>query len=157
MWHITRHMWHVTRDMQHVICDMSWGVNILSKFQRPSSSGLWFMIFWRLGWKDWMTESMNQWINHEADCRTAPATPGLLIIDNSTFLSINTLMKLIKRFSWCWTNPQEYKIISRPGRSQGLLYKHLCHWLSQSVSLFLPQLYGAATPKRFEIALTVMK
>ena len=39
-------------------------------------------------------------------------------------------------------------IFSRPGRSQGLLYKHLRHWFIQWVSLFLPQLYGAAMPKR---------
>ena len=29
--------------------------------------------------------------------------------------------------------------------------------VSQSVSLFLPQLYGAPTPKRLEIALSVLK
>ena len=52
-------------------------------------------------------------------------------------------------------------IISRPGGSPGRLYKHLRDWLiksvSQSVSLFHPQLYGAATPKRLEIALLVIK
>ena len=29
--------WHVTRDTWHMTCDMLWGVNILSKFQLPSS------------------------------------------------------------------------------------------------------------------------
>ena len=48
-------------------------------------------------------------------------------------------------------------IISRPGRSQGLLYKQPRDSLTDSVSLFLPQLYGAATPKRLEIALLVIK
>ena len=75
MWHVKRDTWHVTRDMRHVTYDMLWGVNILSKFQLPSSSGLWYMIFWRLGGKGWLTEL----INHKADCRTAPAIPGLLI------------------------------------------------------------------------------
>ena len=51
MWHVTSETWHMTRDMRHVTCDMFWGVNILSKCQLPSSSGLWSMIFWRLGGK----------------------------------------------------------------------------------------------------------
>ena len=42
-------------------------------------------------------------------------------------------------------------IVSGPGQSQGLLYKHLRHSFSQSVILFLPQLYGAAMPKWLEI------
>ena len=69
MWHITCDMWHVTHDMWHVE-----GVNILSKFQLPSSYGLWFMTSWRSRGKGWPTE----WINDGGDCRTAPATPGLL-------------------------------------------------------------------------------
>ena len=34
------------------------------------------MMFWRAGGKGWMSDS----VNYEAVCRTAPATPGLLII-----------------------------------------------------------------------------
>ena len=64
--HVTCDTWHVTHD--------TWGVNILSKFQLPSSYGLWFMIFWRFGGKGLLTD----WLNHEGVCRTAPATPGLL-------------------------------------------------------------------------------
>ena len=78
MWHVTRDTWHMTHDMRHVTWDMLWGVNIFSKFQLPSSSGLWFMIFWRLGGKGSLTHSLNEWINYGGDCRTAPATPGLL-------------------------------------------------------------------------------
>ena len=74
MWHVTCDTWQVTHDMRHVTCDMLWGVTILSKFQLPNSFGLLFMIFWRLGGKG----SLNEWIKHEADCRTAPATLGLL-------------------------------------------------------------------------------
>ena len=54
-----------------------------------------------------------------------------------------------------------WSVISRHGQSKGPLYKHpfdsFIHSLIQSVSLFLPQLYAAATPKRLEIALPVIK
>ena len=43
MWHVTRDRWHVTCDMWHITCNMWWGVNILSKFQLPSSYSLWFI------------------------------------------------------------------------------------------------------------------
>ena len=83
MWHVTLDMWHVTCDTRHVTCDMwhmtcamFWGVNILSKFQLPSSYVLWFMILWRSGGKGWLNWS----VNYEAVNRTAPATPGLLLI-----------------------------------------------------------------------------
>ena len=56
----TRDMWHVTRDKWHLICDILWGVNTLSKFKLPSSSGLWFMIFYRLGGKGSLTDWMNE-------------------------------------------------------------------------------------------------
>ena len=69
MWHMTGDTWQVTRD--------TWcGVNILSKFQFSSSNNLGLMMFWRSGGKGWMSDS----VNYEAVCRTAPATPGLLII-----------------------------------------------------------------------------
>ena len=80
MWHVTRDRWHVTRDMWHVTCDTFGGVNILSKVQLPSSHRLWFMILWRY-FRKRMTHSVNQLMNHEAVCRTAPATPGLSIIE----------------------------------------------------------------------------
>ena len=48
------------------------------------------------------------------------------------------------------------EVFSRPGRSQGLLYKQSRHSLIKWVSLFLPQHYGAATPKRLEMALPVI-
>ena len=62
MWHVTRDTWHMTCDMWHVTCDtwhmtcyMFGGVNILSKFQLPSSYCLLFMILWRSGGKGWLT------------------------------------------------------------------------------------------------------
>ena len=92
MWQVTCDTWNVTRDMWHVTCGMLWGVNIVSKFQLLSYSGLWFMIFWRLGGKGWFTNSLNESMNDKADCRTAPATPGLVKI-----ISISGSEKL-----WIW-------------------------------------------------------
>ena len=44
--------------------------------------------------------------------------------------------------------------LSDPGKARGFSTNSL---VIKSVSLFLPQLYGAATPKLFEIALSVIK
>ena len=63
IWHVTCDTWHMTRDMRHVTCDMLWAVNLLSKFQLPSSSGLWVMIFWRLGGKGSHSDWINEWMN----------------------------------------------------------------------------------------------
>ena len=50
--HVTRDMWHMTPDTWQVTRDMfGGGVDILSKFQLPSSYRLWFMILWRSGGK----------------------------------------------------------------------------------------------------------
>ena len=52
-------------------------------------------------------------------------------------------------------------LFSRPGQSYGLLYKQLRNsfidLFIHLVILFLPQLYGAALPKWFEIAFPVIK
>ena len=76
MWHVTCDMWHVTRDKWHVTRDMFGRVNILSKFQLPSSYRLWLWYDEDLEEKD---DLPNEWMNYEAVYRTAPATPGLLI------------------------------------------------------------------------------
>ena len=76
-WHVTRDIWHMTCDTWHVTFDMLWGVNILSKFQLPSSYRLWFMILWRFGGK---VPLMSNLMSNRGVCRTAPATPGLLKI-----------------------------------------------------------------------------
>ena len=72
---MTPDTWHMTHDMWHML-----GVNILSKFQLPSSYGLGLTVFWRYFGKR-LTQWLNQSINYEAVYRTAPATPGLLILD----------------------------------------------------------------------------
>ena len=56
MWHVTRDTWYVTRDTWHMTRDTFRGVNILTKYQLPSSYHLWFMIFWRSGGKGWIAE-----------------------------------------------------------------------------------------------------
>ena len=84
-------MGHVTRDTWHMTWDIFGGVNILSKFQLPSSYCLWFMILWRSGGKGWLNESMN----YEAVYRTAPATPGLLKSPATTTSSSTNLQEKI--------------------------------------------------------------
>ena len=56
------------------------GVNILSKFQLSSSNGLGFMMLLISGGKGCLNQLINQSISDEAVCKTAPATPGLLIM-----------------------------------------------------------------------------
>ena len=91
MWRITCGLWHVTCDTWHVTHDMLWGVNILSKFQLPSSYCLWFIRIWRYGGKG----SLSEKIKGEAVYRTAPATPGLLITNVLNYNSqINIFFKL---------------------------------------------------------------
>ena len=46
-WHVTGDRWHVTRDMWHMTHDTFSGINILSKYQLPSSSGLGWRVFRR--------------------------------------------------------------------------------------------------------------
>ena len=56
--------------------------------------------------------------------------------------------------------PRTSLFFSRARRSQGLLYRHLCHSFINSFiqwSFSLPQLYGAATLKGLEMALPVIK
>ena len=69
-------------------------MNILSKFQLPSSYRLWMKVCWRyteLRRYFHKGHLINYWINYSVseggDCRTAPATPGMLtrrgsLVDN---------------------------------------------------------------------------
>ena len=48
-------------------------------------------------------------------------------------------------------------LLADPGEARGCsINSHVINWLNDSVSLFLPQLYGPATPKRLEITLPVI-
>ena len=55
-------------------------MNILSKFQLPSSYCLGLTVPWIYFHRPWVSELMNELINYGGDCRIAPATPGLLNI-----------------------------------------------------------------------------
>ena len=74
-WHLTHDTWHLTPDTWPLKCDTWWGVNIVSEFHLPSCNGLGFMMFSRSGGKGSVTDPLND----GCVCRTAPATPGLLI------------------------------------------------------------------------------
>ena len=54
-------------------------MNILSKFQLSSSSGLGLTVFWIYFHKPWLNYLVS-YLNYGGDCRTDQATPGLLII-----------------------------------------------------------------------------
>ena len=93
MWHVTRDMWHVTRDTWQRTRDM-WhvggGVNILSKFELPSSYCFWFIIYYED--LEEMADSLSDLINDEAFYRTAPVTPGLLL---TVLISVTITTKII--------------------------------------------------------------
>ena len=78
-------------------------VNLLSKFRLPSSYGLGMKVCWRYPelWryfhKPSVSELMNQSISNEGDCRTAPATPGLLNITRSWKAAQKTSHRLSRR------------------------------------------------------------
>ena len=104
IWHMTCDTWHVTHDTWHVTRDTLGGMNILSKFQLPSSYRLWFMILWKYWGKGSLTYQMNELISDKAVYRTAPATPGLLIIGHPTSGRGGK-----KTFKWClekWKDTQ---------------------------------------------------
>ena len=115
MWHVIRDKWHVTHDIWHMTHGTFGGVNILSKFQLPSSYRLWFMILWRSGGKGSVAEWINQSINDEAVYRTAPATPGLL----NMLLSLMALEWLLLIQYFC------------------TFHHLLLSWIEQSISPFL--------------------
>ena len=73
------HMWHVIPDKWHVTYD-TWKVGEGEPFQLCISDSLGAKIFWRYFHKGWLTESVNQLMNDKGVCRTAPATPGLLVL-----------------------------------------------------------------------------
>ena len=60
MWHMSHDMWHVTGDMWHVTCDTWRELNILSKFQVPSSYGLGVKVSWRFGQNGSVRKSVNE-------------------------------------------------------------------------------------------------
>ena len=74
-WHLTRDTWHMTYDTWHVTHGGGW------KFSQNFSSPA--LMVWDWQYLEYISTNhrwVNESINHGGDCRTAPATPGLLII-----------------------------------------------------------------------------
>ena len=96
-WHMTPDTWHVTHDKQHVSYDTQGVVAIVSKFEVPSSNDFGFIMFWRFGTKGLLIYSISNW----GVCRTAPATPGLLINQKNKpkYFFFNSAMSINKVFS----------------------------------------------------------
>ena len=82
IWHVTRDMWHLTHYTWPLTPDMWlwWWMNILSKIQLSSSSGLGVVMFWRFGGKELLSKSMNEWQR----C----LTPCLLNIDDCVLMAV---------------------------------------------------------------------
>jgi hypothetical protein len=53
-------------------------LDVDSLFQFLSSYGLGVMMIWKFGGKGLMNKWMNELMSNKGDCKTAPATPGLL-------------------------------------------------------------------------------
>ena len=94
--HFTCDKWHVTHDMWHMTCD-TWHVTGMGRWTFSQNfSSLTFTVWeWRFvedrqSYDDistnhqWMNEWINQSIRDGGDCRTAPASPGLLTIIQET-------------------------------------------------------------------------
>ena len=76
MWQVTRDTWHVTYDTWHMTYSVGW---TSSQNFSSLSFPLWDWQSLEYIWtKGSLTQSLNKSINHGGDCRTAPATPGLL-------------------------------------------------------------------------------
>ena len=82
-WHLTPDTWHLTPDMWHLVGDehpLKISRLLLSLFGRDCALKIFFH---KPSLSELMNEWMNELINYEAVCRTAPATPGLLIMSCS--------------------------------------------------------------------------
>ena len=77
MWHVTCDTWHMTSDTWHMTCDMWHVVGGEHSLKISAPSLIWFVIYDILKIR---RKRLTEWLSDEADCRTAPATPGLLII-----------------------------------------------------------------------------
>ena len=99
-------------------------MNIVSKFEVPSSNGLWFMIFCRFGGRGWLSD----WINNRGVCRTAPATPGLLIIQMQYALWLQLSSPLGSGVSR--TGPQQMDIATYRLNWGPIQWKYYIKWNS---------------------------
>ena len=102
--------WHVTCDTWHMTFDKWWGVNVLSKFQLPSSNGLGSIMFWIFGGKRSLTDWLNELMSNKAVCRT----PGLFNI--STLLMWETITLFRSFLKLCWEITHLFIIIQLPDK-----------------------------------------
>ena len=79
-WHLTCDTWHLKCDTWHLTHDM-WKM-VEGEYSHKISAPQLFRFgcndilkVWRKRMTDWLTD----WMSDKGDCRTAPATPGLLI------------------------------------------------------------------------------
>ena len=101
----------------HLTCDLRWGVNILTKFHLSSPYGLDVKTFWRFGGKGSETECMSD----KGVRRTAPATPGLLIIhDTRKKVGLKSLLGETWRPALC--TPQLLLVTHQQSLGSG------CYW-----------------------------
>ena len=81
-WHVTRDTWHMTHDMWQVTHDMWQGTHMVwwTVYKNVRSLALTAWKLWRF--EDWEEKDdlINYLLNDKGVCRTAPATPGLIII-----------------------------------------------------------------------------
>ena len=83
--------WHVTCDTWHVICDTWKDVNILSKFQVPSSYGFGLKVCRRFGGKDrWL----NEWMSDKGDCRIALHRVCWTCIVSNSYIIVSLMLSL---------------------------------------------------------------
>ena len=85
MWHMTHDMWHATCDTWHVTCD-TWNMTGGGRWTFSQNFSFPFLTVWE--WRyfedfeekgDSPNQSVSESMNDKGVCRTAPATPGLLI------------------------------------------------------------------------------
>ena len=136
---MTCDMWHMTGDTSHMTCE-TWhvweggGVNILSNFRIPSSYCLWFMILWRFWGKG---HSLNEWMNHTAVYRTAPATPGLLIISLTQFIQQRIFSQGCTKCFFVHNLQIPLDLREQPEQKQFLLFLMFGSILCPMASIFL--------------------
>ena len=83
-------MWQVTGGTQYVATDM-WHVTVdLMKKKNKKTLSVWgFQCFEDIFTNHHLFSYLNEVINHRGDCRTAPATPGLLDIEAKILINYN--------------------------------------------------------------------
>ena len=117
-------MWHVIRDMWHMTCLGGWTFY-------PNFSSLALTVYDLWYYED--LEEKDDLLNDEAVYRTAPATPGLIIINPWPILSQSRDVRLSVPFHVIFFQashwPSGHMIRSRPliGIAVGLLKEHVHH------------------------------